>query len=439
MSDDDLFRRNRPFNQLDGFYTDWSKHLTETSLPLLRDFPTGANHDAVLGDIRSYYETVDHYANRDTILYLLFPTWRSNSLETPILFLGDIHPRLFTRLIQSFIDDEGLKQDPIRTFSNLAASWEDLSLQLENTIKETVSRLLGETREAQERFIRRFSDNLVSSFLPSQSGTVLMETSTSVTMDQDHDGGAILEELVGIFREANQLRESTITNIAGALNLNQRALFLESVCKLLAGFKHQDHAFENSQFGNNLNNQNLPGDDHELLLPPAPPGEAINAHQNHPQPMMQHDAPLLPPPNYHFFRPLAPTRFANPYPPMMPLLQPRFYQVFPPFPPPRMVIAPPPMMPPYARQPPPWPMNQHQQQGHVIYVGNLAPEVTDDLLRQVFGRYRSVMEANVCRDEGGNTYGGFVSFADERDKMSAMREMNGRNFLNWPMHIWSCS
>lgn len=232
----DLFRRNRPFNQLDGFYTDWSRHLTERCLPTLRDFPTDAKNEAVLGDIHSYYDTLNHYANKNTILYFLLPSWRSNSLETPILLLGDINPRLFTSLVQSFIDDVGLSQDPIRTFSTLAA-WEDLSLQLENTINGTVSRLLDETREAQDGFIRRFSDKWVSSFLPSQSGTVIMETATSVMTTEDC--GAIMEELARIYCEANQLRKSTITDIAGLLNMNQRALFLESVCKLLAGFKHQ--------------------------------------------------------------------------------------------------------------------------------------------------------------------------------------------------------
>ncbi|KAG2239736.1 hypothetical protein Bca4012_014994 [Brassica carinata] len=430
--DDDLFRRSRPFNQLDVFYTDWSRHLTERRIPPLLILPSDAKNDAVLADIGSYYDTLDFYANKHTILYLIFPSWRSNSLETPILFLGDINPRLFTSLIQSFVD--GLDQDPVGTYGDLAASWENLSSELGNTINETVSRLLGEMSEAQERFVKRFSDNWVSSFLRSQNETVIMETTVSLTRDQDHDGGAILEELVRIFREANQLRWKTITDIVGVLNMDQRAVFLERVCKLLAGFKHQDHAFENSQFGNNLNNQNLPGDDHELLLPPAPPGEAINAHQNHPQAMMQHDAPLLPPPNYHFFRPLAPTRFAIPHPLMMPLLQPRFYQVFPPFPPPRMVIGPPPMMQPYAHQPPPQPMMQHQQQDHVIYVGNLAPEATDDLLLQEFSCYPSVRESKICRNEGGYTYG-FVSFADVRDKMHAMTTMNGKIFLGWAMHI----
>ncbi|CAF2026698.1 unnamed protein product [Brassica oleracea] len=397
---DGLFRRNRPLNQLDGFYTEWSKHLTERCLPPLLIFPSDAKNDAVLGDIRAYYDTLDHYANKNTILYFLLPSWRSNSLETPILLLGDINPRLFTSLVQSLVD--GLDQDPIGTYGDLAASWEDLSSELGNTINETVSRLLGEMREAQDGFIRRFSDKWVSSFLPSQSGTVIMETATSVTTTEDC--GAIMEELVRIYCEANQLRKSTITDIAGLLNMNQRALFLESVCKLLAGFKHQDQAFQNSLFDNHLIRQPM---------------------------MQQHDAPRRPPPNHHLFRPTAPSGFAFPRQINHPL-PPGFYQVFRPFAPSGEVFAHPR---PFAPQRPPPPMNHHQQD-HVIYVGNLAPEATDDLLLEQFSRrYHSARVARICFDEtSGSTYG-FVSFADEREKWDAMKVMNRKFFLDREMHI----
>uniref|UniRef100_A0A0D3DFF3 RRM domain-containing protein n=1 Tax=Brassica oleracea var. oleracea TaxID=109376 RepID=A0A0D3DFF3_BRAOL len=406
----DLFRRNRPFNQLDGFYTDWSRHLTERCLPTLRDFPTDAKNEAVLGDIHSYYDTLNHYANKNTILYFLLPSWRSNSLETPILLLGDINPRLFTSLVQSLVDDVGLSQDPIRTFSNLAA-WEDLSLQLENTINGTVSRLLDETREAQDGFIRRFSDKWVSSFRGSQSETVIMETATSVTTDEEGGGAAIMEELVRIFREANQLRKSVITDIAGVLNMNQKVLFLESVCKLLSGFKHQDKAFQNSLFGYNLINQQLPPDD-DNLFKPLHPSEEVNAHPNYPRPMVQNYAPPFPPDAHQFFRPFAPHQ--NFHPPMM-------EQQYAPLP------------------PPPPPMAQHQQhapeEDHVIYVGNLAPWATACLLYQRFSCYPSVRIAKICGDETGSYGYGFVSFADEREKTHAMKAMNRQIFLDREMYV----
>ncbi|KAF8118498.1 hypothetical protein N665_0005s0255 [Sinapis alba] len=437
----DLFRRDRPFNQLDGFYTDWSEHLTINCLPLFRGFSSDAINDAVLHDIRSYYDTLDYYANKDTILYLLFPSWRSNSLETPILFLGDIHPHLFTSLVHSFIDDDALKQDLIYNYNNLAADW---SLNLGNTVKETVLRLLGAMRKAHDRFVKRFSDKWVSSFRLSQSETVLMETATSVTMDQDGGGGEIMEEFVRIFRKANQLRKNTITNIAGVLNVNQRALFLESVCKLLAKFKHQDQAFQNSLDGNHLIIQQLP--EHDQLFPPPDPSGEVLAHNNYHPCMVEQYAPHLPPQG-PLFPPFAPSGegFAhhNYHPYMM---QQYGSQRLPPnqrYPPSWEVIIAhqnfhPHMMHQYAPRRPPPPMNQHQkhtlEQNHVIYVGNLAPEATEDLLLQMFRGYRSVRESKIRCDKGGNAYG-FVSFADERDKMKAMKQMNRGIFLDRPMNI----
>ncbi|CAH8359587.1 unnamed protein product [Eruca vesicaria subsp. sativa] len=435
---DDLFQLNRPFNQLDGFYTEWSEHLTKNCIRTLRHFPTNDTNDTVLGDIRSYYDTLNHYATKDTILYFLFPSWRSNSLETPILFLGDIHPRLFTNLIQSFMDDDGLNQDPILTFSNLAA-WEELSSELENTINETVSRLLGEMKEAQDGFIRRFSSKFVSSFLGSWSGTVVMDTATLVTTTDQDDGAMIMEELVRIFREANKLRKDTITSIVGVLNMNQIALFLESVCKFLAGFKHQDHAFQNSLIDYHLINQQLPK--HEHLVNILDPSGVINAqaHHNYPPPMMQQRPPSCPPHIDQLFQPFAPSRLVPNYPPprMMPpyapLLLPVGHQRFPPFAPSGLVIAHQTYHPPMMHQYPP--QQQKPEQGHVIYVGNLAPAATQELLSERFSCYHSARVTKICVGKGGGHKYGFVSFADEREKCDAMEAMNGQMFLGWEMHI----
>lgn len=88
-----------------------------------------------------------------------------------------------------------------------------------------------------------------------------------------------------------------------------------------------------------------------------------------------------------------------------------------------------------APQRPPPPMNQHQQE-YVIYVGNLAPEATNDLLLERFKcNYHSPTVAKICFDgRSGATYG-FVSFADEREKWDAMKVMNRKFFLDRQMHI----
>ncbi|CAH8359583.1 unnamed protein product [Eruca vesicaria subsp. sativa] len=393
----DLFRRDRPFHQLDGLYTEWSEHLTKNCIPLFRQSQrSDVNNYAVLRDIRSYYDTLNHYATKDTVLYLLFPSWRSNSLETPILFLGDIHPRLFTDLIQSFID-----QDPIcSTYSDLAA-WEELSSELQNTINGTVSGLLGRMRGALDGFIRRFSGKFVSSFLGSRSGTVVMETATSV---MEEDDSVIMEELVRIFVEANKLRKDTITHIVEVLNMNQLALFLESFCKFLAGFKHQDQAFQNSLFGKHLIIQQRPPHVDQLFQPFAP----SRLVPNYPSPrMMQHYVPLLLPVGHQRFPPFAPSGLV--------IAQQNYH---------------PPMMQKYAPQ-------QHTpEQGHVIYVGNLAPAATQELLLQEFSRYyHSVRETRICFDERSGHKYGFVSFADEREKWHAMEAMNRKFFLGREMYI----
>ncbi|KAJ1279654.1 hypothetical protein BS78_04G170700 [Paspalum vaginatum] len=65
---------------------------------------------------------------------------------------------------------------------------------------------------------------------------------------------------------------------------------------------------------------------------------------------------------------------------------------------------------------------------HSIFVGDLAVDVTDDMLVQLFSsKYRSVKGAKVIIDANtGRSRGyGFVRFGDDNDKTHAMTEMNG--------------
>lgn len=211
-------------------------------------------------------------------------------------------------------------------------------------------------------------------------------------------------------------------------------IFLGLICFL------QDQAFENSLFDNHLINQQLPKP--EQLLDPS--GEVNIAHHNYPQPMMQQHLPQLPPHADQLFQPFPPYGLViarpNHRPPMMQYphrFPPHAGPIFPHFAPPGCVFAPgpnqhPPMMQQVA--PPPM-MQEQQQQKHVIYVGNLAPEATDGLLLQEFSHYRSARNSKICVNKGtGETYG-FVSFADERDKIHAMRVMNRQILLGKEMHI----
>ncbi|XP_071915026.1 polyadenylate-binding protein RBP47B'-like isoform X1 [Coffea arabica] len=75
---------------------------------------------------------------------------------------------------------------------------------------------------------------------------------------------------------------------------------------------------------------------------------------------------------------------------------------------------------------------------HSIFVGDLAPDVTDYLLQETFrAHYPSVRGAKVVTDPStGRSKGyGFVKFADETERNRAMTEMNGAYCSTRPMRI----
>ncbi|KAJ7549447.1 hypothetical protein O6H91_07G053300 [Diphasiastrum complanatum] len=75
---------------------------------------------------------------------------------------------------------------------------------------------------------------------------------------------------------------------------------------------------------------------------------------------------------------------------------------------------------------------------HSIFVGDLAPDVTDFVLQETFrSRYPSVQGAKVVIDvlTGCSKGYGFVRFNDELERIRAMTEMNGVYCSNRPMRI----
>ncbi|KAK1588130.1 hypothetical protein Q3G72_020124 [Acer saccharum] len=75
---------------------------------------------------------------------------------------------------------------------------------------------------------------------------------------------------------------------------------------------------------------------------------------------------------------------------------------------------------------------------HSIFVGDLAPDVTDYLLQETFqAQYPSVRGAKVVTDPNtGRSKGyGFVKFLDENERNRAMTEMNGVLCSTRPMRI----
>ncbi|CAN8252861.1 unnamed protein product [Cochlearia groenlandica] len=75
---------------------------------------------------------------------------------------------------------------------------------------------------------------------------------------------------------------------------------------------------------------------------------------------------------------------------------------------------------------------------HSIFVGDLAPEVTDQMLTEAFASvYASVKGGKVMMDRTtGRSKGyGFVRFGDENEQIRAMTEMNGQYCSTRPMRI----
>ena len=75
---------------------------------------------------------------------------------------------------------------------------------------------------------------------------------------------------------------------------------------------------------------------------------------------------------------------------------------------------------------------------HSIFVGDLAVDVTDEMLLELFSnKYRSVKGAKVIIDANtGRSRGyGFVRFGDDNDKTHAMTEMNGVYCSTRPIRV----
>jgi RNA recognition motif-containing protein len=75
---------------------------------------------------------------------------------------------------------------------------------------------------------------------------------------------------------------------------------------------------------------------------------------------------------------------------------------------------------------------------HSIFVGDLAADVTDEMLMELFAsKYRSAKGAKVIIDANtGRSRGyGFVRFTDDNDKSHAMTEMNGVYCSSRPIRI----
>lgn len=75
--------------------------------------------------------------------------------------------------------------------------------------------------------------------------------------------------------------------------------------------------------------------------------------------------------------------------------------------------------------------------GFCLFCGNLSNSVNDDLLRGAFSEYRSISQARVIRDsftKKSKGYG-FVSFADGREFLRALKEKQGAFIGDCPVQL----
>ncbi|WRX17091.1 Transcription factor TGA like domain - like 2 [Theobroma cacao] len=241
-----------PFKDL---YEDWFNTLTNTLLPLLRQSLSSPSptllpfrRDLLLQHFLSHYDFLDLAASND-VSQMLFPSWR-NSLEIPFLFLGDLHPYLFTNLLRSFIDAANNEKDAEKNGFNYPAegslletfeysldkpwpvlmAWtnpsENLMLRIEQIecgLRLMVPPLVSRVKKVQAAFVGRVAEKWAAY----EGKKMALEEAVKVEM----------EEMLGVFVDANRLRRSVLIEIVNATDVYQGALFLEGLAQFLIGFK----------------------------------------------------------------------------------------------------------------------------------------------------------------------------------------------------------
>ncbi|XP_054820202.1 protein INAPERTURATE POLLEN1 [Prosopis cineraria] len=261
-----IFNRHKNARRFKDYYGHWFSTLKNNLLPLLRrslsrpDSPTvlSTHVDLLHQHFQALYHALDLAAsNEDDIAVLLFPDWRS-SLEKPLIWLGDLHPYLFTNLVRCFLqedddltttttsDDGYFIRNNNMTVTDLhqdrpwqvAMAWRNPSEELvarmdeiELGLRAMVPILTTRMRNAEAVFV----DRVVEGWYPCR-GRKGAATKMAV--------GSILtghmEDLMSIFLDANRLRRSVIGEIVGKTSVYQAALFLEALAQFLIEFREQE-------------------------------------------------------------------------------------------------------------------------------------------------------------------------------------------------------
>ncbi|XP_061364654.1 protein INAPERTURATE POLLEN1 [Gastrolobium bilobum] len=257
-----LFSRHKHSRPFKEYYAEWFSALKNNLLPLLRrsiagDSPTilSTHVEMIHQHFQSFYHALDAAANSDPS-QLLSQEWR-NSIEKPLLWLGDLHPFLFINLARSFLDEtatddendtdhhlpnnavleKGLDNRPWQ----VAMAWRHASEalttrmdQIECGLRVIVPTLTDRMKHAEAAFI----DRVVGDWFRCRD----RKGESKVAVCADVKGH--MEELVSVFLYANRLRRSVLVDIISAATVYQAALFLEGLAQFLIGFR--DHQLVNA-------------------------------------------------------------------------------------------------------------------------------------------------------------------------------------------------
>ncbi|XP_022004852.1 protein INAPERTURATE POLLEN1 [Helianthus annuus] len=270
--------RNKPptgHHTFNNYYTNWITTMKTTHLPNLRHHmsastPTllSAHVEILHHHFKSYYHALDLAASAD-VSQILFPSSHRNPLELPFLWLGDLHPYLFTNLIRSYLiqhdsssvidpendeydrgngdhevgSESGRESEEGMEEIEVGESCEFLKKQwpLMNAWKVQSSKLTARIDQI-ERGLRLMVPALMDRVRKAQAGFVAKVGSGEATAAVA--AAEMEEEMVGIVMDANRLRKDVISEIVSVSSVYQGALFLEGLAQFLVGIRDEKMLLE---------------------------------------------------------------------------------------------------------------------------------------------------------------------------------------------------
>ncbi|XP_071701226.1 protein INAPERTURATE POLLEN1 [Rutidosis leptorrhynchoides] len=256
----------RPFKD---YYSDWITTLKHKHLPNLHHHThsntstpnlLSAHVEIIHHHFKSYYLALDLAATAD-VSQILYPVDHRNPIEIPFLWLGDLHPYLFTNLIRSYLlqhDDELSDQEneedeydgqehDLEDYDQQNYDQEDEEIEVGESCEflkkqwplmnawKIQSHKLTSRIDQIERGLRLMVPALMNRVRKAQFGFVEKVGSGEVTAATA--AAELEEEMVGIVMDANRLRKDVISEIVSVTSPYQAALFLEGLAQFLVGIR----------------------------------------------------------------------------------------------------------------------------------------------------------------------------------------------------------